>query len=443
MGKVSYNAIERRIDALETAHGHYNRLQEQIASLDIKKHIAAVYEPVHDDVTEGKHTFYNLPGGRGSGKSSYIGLEIVNQIMKDETRLSNALVVRKYAVTLRGSVFSQIQWAIDTLGVSDRWHSTVTPMQYVFETGQTIRLTGLDDPQKLKSLKPVKGYFRFLWLEEFSEITGEPELRNLQQSVMRGGERFTVFRSFNPPISSANWANMYIDRPDERSLTIRTNYLQIPLEWLGQPFIDEAERLKTINPKAYEHEYLGFPVGNGSEVFPNLEIREITDKEIEGFLWIYQGLDFGWAVDPLCFLRMAYDARKETIYFLDELYQTHVSNQKAAEWIMGKGYHEYAVTCDAAEPKSITDLRDHGILAQACYKRPGAVEYRIRWLQHKKIVIDPKRTPNAYREFSRYSYMVDKTTGELLSQLPDKDNHSIDACAYGLNRLIFSRETTA
>ena len=436
MGKLS---VERRIEALEMAQGRYRQLCEQIAGIDITEHIADVYKPLHADVVEGKHTFYNLPGGRGSGKSSYIALELVDQVMK--CPLSNALVVRKYANTLRGSVFTQIQWAIDLLGVSDRWHTTITPMQFVFETGQTIRLTGLDDPQKLKSIKPVKGYYRFLWFEEFSEITGEPELRNIQQSVMRGGESFTVFRSFNPPISSANWANMYIDKPDDRSVTVRTTYLQIPSEWLGQPFIDEAERLKGVNLKAYEHEYLGLPVGNGSEVFPNLEVRKITSEEVNSLTWIYQGLDFGFAVDPLCFLRMAYE--KDTVYLLDELYQTHLSNEQAAAWIKERGYSEYTVTCDSAEPKSITDMRSHGIIAQACYKRPGAVEYRIRWLQHKKIVIDPERTPNAYREFSRYSYMVDRSTGAVLSQLPDKDNHSIDACAYGLNRLIFSRETTA
>ena len=120
-----------------------------------------------------------------------------------------------------------------------------------------------------------------------------------------------------------------------------------------------------------------------------------------------------------------------------------MSNTSLAEWIIEKEYNDYMITADSAEPKSITDLRNYGIYANACYKRPGAVEYRVKWLQHKKIVIDPARTPNACREFSTYSYVVDKKTGELLSQLPDKDNHSIDSCAYGLNNLIFSRETTA
>lgn len=416
-----------------------------IASLiDIKDLIAPVYYPLHADIRQGKHTFYNLPGGRGSAKSSFCGIEIPLGIMRDSTHKANALVVRKYAVTLRGSVFSQIQWGIDMLGVSHLWKATYTPLSFTYlPTGQVIRFVGLDDAAKLKSIKPPVGYFKYLWLEEFSEFFGETEIRNLQQSVMRGGNDFIVFRSFNPPISKANWANQFIEQPDNKAITLRTDYRQIPPEWLGEAFIYEAERLREVNEKAYLHEYLGEAIGTGGEVFPNLEVREITDEEIQNFQYIYQGLDFGWAVDPLSFLRMSYDRKTDTIYFIDELYRTHMSNTSLAEWIIEKEYNDYMITADSAEPKSITDLRNYGIYATACYKRPGAVEYRVKWLQHKKIVIDPVRTPNACREFSTYSYVVDRKTGELLSQLPDKDNHSIDSCAYGLNNLIFSRETTA
>lgn len=414
-------------------------------TVDIKDLIAPCYYSLHTDIKQGKYTFYNLPGGRGSAKSSFCGIEIVLGIMRDPLGKANALVLRKYAVTLRGSVFAQIQWAIDILGVSHLWKATYTPLAFTYiPTGQVIRFVGLDDPAKLKSIKPSNGgYFKYLWIEEFSEFLGELEIRNLQQSVLRGGNDFIVLRSFNPPISKANWANSFIQVTDDKSITLKTDYTMIPPEWLGETFIYEAERLKEVNEKAYRHEYLGEAIGNGGEVFPNLEIRTITDKEIQNFLYIYQGLDFGWALDSLCFLRMSYDRKTETIYFLDELYRTHMSNAALAEWIIEKGYTDYMVTGDSAEPKSIADLRNYGIYANACFKRPGVVEYRVRWLQHKKIVIDPARTPNAYREFSRYSYKVDRGTGELLSQLPDKDNHSIDACAYGLNNLIFSRETTA
>jgi len=222
--KLSSYAIERRLGALESSQRHSEKLLKTIMDIDIKDHIAAVYHPIHEDIRKSGHEFYNLPGGRGSGKSSFCALEIVDGIMKDETGRGNALVVRKWAVTLRGSVFAQLQWAIGVLGVGQYWKYTLNPLQLIFNpTGQVIRLVGLDDPQKLKSIRPARGYFKFLWLEEFNEIQGELELRNLQQSVLRGGDHFIVLRSFNPPISRSNWANEFCNRPDEKSLRVLTN----------------------------------------------------------------------------------------------------------------------------------------------------------------------------------------------------------------------------
>ena len=459
--RISDRELDRCLRAVERSKGASEKLKETVRDIDVTSHIADCYVPIHEDIRKGNHLFYNLPGGRGSGKSSFCGLEVVDEIMKDESGLSNALIVRKWAVTLRGSVFSQIQWAIDTLGVSQYWKSTLQPMQFIYVTGQVIRFTGLDDPQKLKSLKPARGYFRFLWLEEFCEITGEPELRNLQQSVLRGGDRFTVFRSFNPPISTANWANKYIERPDDRSLTFKTDYRSVPVEWLGQPFIDEAERLKGINPRAYEHEYLGIPVGTGSEVFPNLEIREITDEEIKSQEYVFIGLDFGFASDPCACVRVAYNRKTETILFMDEIYERHCSNEKLAnlikerkldKWDNSPGYFSFydnsyvpreqlTIVCDSAEPKSINDLSHCDLRVRKCHKEPGCVQYRVKWLQRRKIVIDPKRTPESAREFRDYGYVIERTTGEITSDLPDKDNHTIDALAYALDREIYYRGT--
>ena len=81
--KISDREIERQIKALEASHGASARLREVIDGLDITDHIADCFVPVHEDVSQGSHTFYNLPGGRGSGKSSFVGLEVVNQILKD------------------------------------------------------------------------------------------------------------------------------------------------------------------------------------------------------------------------------------------------------------------------------------------------------------------------------------------------------------------------
>lgn len=445
-------------------NAHKQRVREARAlldSLDIKQHIAPVYFPLHEDISAGAHTVYNLPGGRGSCKSSFVSLEIVKGVMDDTTGQSNAIVFRLVAGTMRDSVFSQIAWAIDTLGVNHLWRGRVSPMSYTYlPTGAQILFRGLDDASKLKSIKPTKGAFRFIWFEEFSELPGPNFLRSVMQSVMRGqGYNFIVFRSFNPPISKNNWANIYIQEPDERANTLLTDYTMVPPAWLGDSFLYEAERLKEINPTAYEHEYLGIPTGTGGEVFPNVEVREITTEEIGNMEYIYQGVDFGFAVDPACFMRVSYDRKHDTIFLLDEIYKRGMSNAQLAEEIKelrydvgvgswysnleGRAYQNDAViTCDAAEPKSINDLRECGVNAIACHKEPGCVEYRVKWLQHRRIVIDPARTPNAYKEFVNYSYDTDKD-GNFLSRLPDKDNHSIDAVAYALDRLIYRRGISA
>lgn len=100
------------------------------------------------------------------------------------------------------------------------------------------------------------------------------------------------------------------------------------------------------------------------------------------------------------------------------------------------------ITADCAEPKSINDMRNEGLTVMGCHKEPGCVEYRVKWLQHRRIVIDPARTPNAYREFVNYEYETDKD-GNFLSRLPDKDNHCIDSLSYALDGLIYRRGISA
>ena len=100
------------------------------------------------------------------------------------------------------------------------------------------------------------------------------------------------------------------------------------------------------------------------------------------------------------------------------------------------------IICDSAEPKSISDLQGEGLKAIACTKYPGSVNYGIKWLQHRRIVADPARTPNAYREFMAYEYERTKD-GELLADVPDKDNHTIDAARYALQNLIGNRREAA
>ena len=400
------------------------RLSDKIGS--------AFYDVAHDVFVHG-HTHYDFSGGRGSLKSSTVSVLVPLLLINNPG--THALVLRKVANTIRDSVYAQYIWAIGELGMAAYWEAKVSPMELIYKpTGQKIMFRGADDPMKIKSIKVPFGYIAVTHFEEKDQFAGRAEIRTILQSTMRGGSMFWNFESYNPPISRDNWANK--DSLEERTdrLCHKSTYLQAPPEWLGEQFIAEAEHLKATDERAYQHEYLGIPVGTGGNVFDNLELREITDEEISRFDHIYQGVDYGWFPDPFAFIRLHYDRARETIYLMDEIYQNKLTNEASGNIIIQRGYKDAYITCDSAEPKSVADYRAMGLPAKAAVKGPGSVDYGMKWLQRRKIVIDRKRTPNAYNEFVNYEYDRNKD-GDIISGYPDENNHLIDATRYAVERI--------
>lgn len=403
--------------------------------------IAPSFYDVHWDILDGNHTYYDLYGGRGSAKSSFISAEIVLGMMDDPE--ANAVIFRKYAVTIGESVFEQIQWAIDALGVTDLWESRTSPYRFVYKpTGQKIIFRGLDKAKKTKSIKASKGYFKYLWFEELDEFAGPEEIRTVEQSVLRGGSKFVVFKSFNPPISQSNWANQYVNTPDDSAYRHKSDYRSVPVEWLGEMFIERAEHLKATNERAYNHEYLGLPVGLGTNIFDMLDVRTITDDEIQKYQSIYQGQDWGWFPDPKAFIRAAYIPNKELVVLLDEMGGCKIRNSKMAEDIQEAGYDDYTIYCGVDEEESIIDFRDAGLPARRAIVTPGSRKYTFEWLQCRTIVIDPARTPRAYKEIIEYEHEVD-SNGEVISDYPDGNDHWIDALRYATSPLSMRRGNSA
>ena len=123
--------------------------------------IAPSFAEVHRDIKAGGHTHYWLPGGRGSTKSSFVSIEIPLGMMRDAARgeMTNAVVLRRYGVTLRDSVFAQLLWGLEALGVAHLWKATLSPATLTYKrTGQQILFRGADDPMKAKSIKAARGY---------------------------------------------------------------------------------------------------------------------------------------------------------------------------------------------------------------------------------------------------------------------------------------------
>ncbi len=399
--------------------------------------IAPHFYDLLDDVLDNKHTHYWLKGGRGSTKSSFIGIVIPLLMMIDSQNgiHSNAVALRKVGDTLSDSVYAQILWGIEMLGVSAYWEAKVSPLKLIYTpTGQEIRFKSAnnkDDHRKIKSTKFKKGFCKYAWYEELDEFFGMPEIRSINQSLLRGGTGYEVFYSYNPPKMLSSWVNgeSIIERKDR--LVHSSTYLDVPPEWLGEEFFIEANTLKQQDEMAYRNEYLGEATGTGGAVFTNVILRKITDDEIKHFDNIADGIDFGFAVDPACYGQNHYDKTRKRLFIFNEIYQVNMSNRKLWEAIVKVKIGSSYITADSAEPKSIAELNSYGTLrVLGAKKGPDSVEYGVKWLQDLfEIIIDPERCPNTAREFKSYEYEKDKY-GNFISKFPDMNNHTIDLTRY-------------
>lgn len=392
--------------------------------------IAPHFWELHRDIRRHGHTYYWLEGGRGSTKSSDISIEIPPLMIKNPE--CHAVVLRKVGNTIKNSVYPQMQWGIDALGLTDKFRFKTSPHEITYKkTGQKILFFGVDDPQKIKSIKLPFGYVGICWIEELDQFSGMEEIRNLNQSLLRGGPIFWEFCSFNPPKSQNNWVNeeKLFDDPDR--LVHHSTYLGVPRKWLGERFFEDAEKLKIKNEMAYRHEYLGEVTGTGGAVFENVEDMAMSNELVGNFDRLYYGLDFGFAVDPLAYVAMYYDAKREDLYIFDEIYQQKLTNSQAAGWIAQRT-GDRLIIADSAEPKSIKEMKDYGLHITGARKGPDSVEHGIKWLQDRAhIYIDKRRCPNTFREFISYEYERNRE-GQFISAYPDKNNHAIDAVRYGM-----------
>ena len=406
------------------------------------KDVASSFVDINRSIDDREYREYYLEGGRGSTKSSFISEKII-ELLENNPRMC-AVVLRKVKDTLKDSVFAQLEWAIDILGetyskVKDNWKLTKSPLEMTnIKTGQKIYFRGADDYGKIKSLKtPANMYVGITWYEEFDQFNGMNEVRKINQSLIRGGEDFIQFYSYNTPASSLHFVNVEKLIPKPTRLVHLSDYRNVPKKWLGQAFIDEADFLKSVNEKLYQNEYLGLMTGTGGNVFENIELREITDNEINTFDYIYMGLDFGYFPDPLAWTKCSYNPNQRTLYIFDEYVVNKMSNADVWEHLKSeKGVKEDdLIIADSAEPKSIGDFKAYGSLMRGAEKGAGSVEYSMKWLSSlAKIVIDVNRCPTTAQEFSTYEYQQDKD-GNYISGYVDANNHCIDSVRYALNNI--------
>ncbi|MEG2368748.1 MAG: phage terminase large subunit [Gordonibacter sp.] len=384
-------------------------------------------------------------GGRGSTKSSWASLEVVNYIERNHDQ--HALVLMKHKNNLRDAAYAQIVWAIETLGLEEEYDMPPSTFRIrKRSTGQLIIFRGCDDASKIKSIKVPFGYIGIVWFEEADQFSGMAEIRKVRQSATRGGEDAVRIYTYNPPRSKNCWINEYVQqRIDGGKEAFESTFLDVPKEWLGDHFIADAEELANDDHQSYEHEYLGLPVGMGGDVFDRAVFREIEDAEIAAFDNIHAGQDFGWYPDPWAYTMSEWQPGQRTVLTYRELGGNKVQPPAAANlihdaltWSDDPGaapeYHHIKVASDDAAPEQISAQRDAGVNARAAGKGNKRMASYV-WLASVKWVIDPARCPKLAAEVRRKQYDRNKD-GEWLNVIPDGDDHYIDATRYAFMDIV-------
>lgn len=395
--------------------------------------IAPSFYDLHQAIKHKIATYYWVKGGRGSTKSSFIALQIVMGMMVDPD--ANATVLRKVAQTIDGTIFEQYQWAVEMLGVEHLWRASRSPFRLIYlPTHQRIVFKGADDPRKVKSTKFKRGYNKYIHYEEMDEFGNFEDIDTINKSLVRGGEEAFVFYTYNPPRSTASWLNIEVELQALREDTVvhHSDYRDVPKEWLGVPFIADAEYTKLVNLDRYRYVYLGESIGTGAEVFTNITQRQITDAEIRTFDKINRGMDFGYGANAFHYTENYLHKDRRTLYIFEEIHQVRMSNADIVTGVKKINPENKRIIADSAEPRTIAELNNLGLRIEGAKKGAGSVAHGIKYLQDlDAIIIDPTRCPNTAREFKHYELERDHH-GNLKGEYPDKNNHGISAVRYSI-----------
>lgn len=410
---------------------------------DITKDFVDVYRAVHDAFENGTYREIISLGGRGSIKSNFWAA-IAEETIRNDPQ-AHVVYTRRYKTDLRGSVFHQFQKTIIRHGQLDEWEFILSPMMAKYKkTGQCVIFVGADKPISLKSYNLPFGYVKLLIHEECDEMAGVEQMDNIEDTFLRNDVNALDVKIYNPPKSKNNFMNKYRLECENKPGTFISHsyYYNVPISWLGKRFFDRAEWFKIHKPLYYKNNYLGEVTGTGGAIFENLEVRAISDEEINNFNTFEHGLDFGY-MHPMAFIQCHYDDEKDIVYITKEVYSKRCKNSTFARKI--RAFKQSRTICDSASPDKIAELSDWGFNVVGAVKRWGHNKGRAycwEWLQMaNKIVVDPQRTPHIHQELTTLEFEQLKD-GTFSSEYPTLNEDCIMALIYSLNEVIRAHTRT-
>lgn len=397
---------------------------------------------LQDTVGKGYKDFWDTrcryracKGSRGSKKSKTTALNMIVRLFKYPE--SNGLCVRRFSNTLRDSVYSDLKWAIHKLHLDQFFDCTVSPMQIIRRsTGQKILFRGLDDGLKITSISVDKGVLCWVWIEEAFEITNEDDFNKLDLSI-RGEVPDGYFKqitlTFNP-WSATSWLKpRFFDVQDE-DVFVKTTTWQCN-EWLDAADRNIFLKMQQNNPRRYRIEGEGeWGIAEGL-IYSNVVFEDFDVGAVRRIPGIKSAFNLDWGfTDPNAFVAEMVDNNAMRIYIFDEWYSRGVTNRVIAAKIKEMGYGGERIICDNAEPKSIAELNEEGIKAEASRKGKDSVNHGIQLIQNYQIVVHPKCV-EFKKEIQNYCWAKD-ANGNLTNKPDHEFSHGMDSMRYGVSKLL-------
>ncbi len=346
-------------------------------------------------------------GGTSASKTISILLYLIARAQSDTKPTLTSVVAESIPHLKRGAIrdFKNILQAHHYWKDSN-WNATDSI--YTFETGSKIEFFSSDNGDKLRGARRDR-----LFINEANNNSFDA----FNQLEVRTKE--FCFLDWNPTNEFWFYTDILGKRDDVEfiTLTYKDN------EALDKQIIEAIEQRKNNKNwwKVYGLGQLGEVEG---KIYKDWQV--IDEIPHEARLERY-GLDFGYSNDPTAIVAIY---KYNGGFILDEItYQKGLSNKQIADIL--NNTDKALVIADSAEPKSIDELKIHGINILPSLKGQGSVNKGIQFIQDQRISVT-KRSINILKEYRNYLWKTDKD-GKILNVPESGFDHSMDAIRYALD----------
>ncbi len=348
-----------------------------------------------------------IPGGTSAGKTFGIIPILIDKAIKTPN-LEISIVSESIPHLRKGALKDFLKIMKETGRYIDQNYNR-SFLTYTFSNGSYIEFFSADQSDKVHGPRR-----NILYINECNNIYFETYHQLAIRSDME------IWLDFNP--ANEFWAYTEL-KPDEDTEWLTLTYKDN--EGLSPAIVKEIEkaRIKAATSKYWENWWNVYGLGQlgalEGVIFSNYEIIDTIPPDA---VLIGSGLDFGYTNDPTVLI----DVYKWNQYrILDQrCYATGMLNKDIADICPRKTI----VYADSSEPKSIEEIRRHGVMIKGVTKGADSVMFGIQTMQSQRYLITA-RSVETIKEFRGYCWDVDKA-GTKLNKPIDILNHGIDAARY-------------